>query len=544
VLSSTATSPVEHEDERVAVSHDRAGKRRLRDGAAVIFLAAGILTALLVKAMTLRLDHDEHQFIAGAWLVGHARLVPYRDFAFFHTPYLLALYAVASSVTPFLLLSARLISVAFGAALLALVWTCCRRAFDGSAAGAAPAGAAARGVPTAAIALLLANPLFFNTSGRAWNHDVPVLLTMLALGAARRAANDQRHATLNALLSGFAAGLATGTRLTFAPTILAVACAPLVARRGSRGPAAVRHALASVAGFALALLPVSVLVCLAPRQFWFDTFTYPLLNLEWRRGQGVMPSSILLSKLNFMLGELIVKQPGTLAVVILFAISLAGLARRSARARRFRHAALTSAIMAAALLVGAVVPTPSFQPYFYAPIPFMLLTAVFAAAGSDQPHRWSRWFGWGVVAAAPFALYAYGNAAVSALTKPLVPIAVHDIGLRLAPAALHGRPVLTVGPIFALEGGLPIYPGYATGPFAFRIAPLVDPPTRRLCHVPFGDALDSALRRNPPGLVLLRGEDRIEGPLRAYAQRHRIPLLELHEDRSSDEFVITRPSAR
>jgi hypothetical protein len=33
---------------------------------------------------------------------------------------------------------------------------------------------------------LLATPVFFYTSGRAWNHDLPMLLLLLAFGACSR----------------------------------------------------------------------------------------------------------------------------------------------------------------------------------------------------------------------------------------------------------------------------------------------------------------------------------------------------------------------
>jgi hypothetical protein len=35
--------------------------------------------------------------------------------------------------------------------------------------------------------------------------------------------------------------------------------------------------------------------------------------------------------------------------------------------------------------------------------------------------------------------------------------------------------VLTLAPLYALEGGAAIYPAFATGPFAWRVAPLLDP---------------------------------------------------------------------
>ena len=50
-----------------------------------------------------------------------------------------------------------------------------------------------------------------------------------------------------------------------------------------------------------------------------------------------------------------------------------------------------------------------------------------------------------------------------------VPMLVHARGVEIARAANHGR-VLTLAPIFPLEGGADIYPELATGPFAHASA--------------------------------------------------------------------------
>src|SRR5947209_5849539 len=85
----------------------------------LIFVASvGLLQ--FAHAMQLPLDHDENQFVASGWLIAHAGLLPYRDFPYFHLPYLSLVYALVFQFTTYPLFAARLISLAasIGSALV------------------------------------------------------------------------------------------------------------------------------------------------------------------------------------------------------------------------------------------------------------------------------------------------------------------------------------------------------------------------------------------------------------------------------------------
>ena len=74
------------------------------------FLVVGLL--LLGLNMRRGLNHDEHQFVAGATLVARNSLLPYRDFPYFHVPLLSLIYALLFQSWDRLLLTARVFSVA------------------------------------------------------------------------------------------------------------------------------------------------------------------------------------------------------------------------------------------------------------------------------------------------------------------------------------------------------------------------------------------------------------------------------------------------
>ena len=78
--------------------------------------------------------------------------------------------------------------------------------------------------------------------------------------------------------------------------------------------------------------------------------------------------------------------------------------------------------------------------------------------------------------------------------------------------------ILTLAPIYPLEGGRPIYPPLATGPFAWRTAYLVGEEERAVLGLVAPADLESYLASQPPVGVLVGPEGDLERPLRAYAR--------------------------
>src|SRR6478672_11443016 len=173
--------------------------------ATVLFFAA--VSLLLVSTnMQKELSHDEHMYVAGGYLLGHNLMLPYRDYPYLQMPNLAFAYAAIFQGTDHLLLAARLFntlcSVLSLAVLFRLAWT----SFDAAAL-------IVRFLVAAATVLLgLTSPIFIYTSGLAWNHDLPILFTLLATalfcGVARTGARWPF------LVSGLLVGAATGTRLS------------------------------------------------------------------------------------------------------------------------------------------------------------------------------------------------------------------------------------------------------------------------------------------------------------------------------------------
>ena len=436
--------------------------------------AAAIAVCVYAHALQKPLDHDEHQFIASAALIAREGLVPYRDFPYFHLPYLSYLYAAAFLVSDHLLLTARLVAATAALAVAALVWRRARSMLTGVADAVATAGAAA------CVLVLVTNPMFLYTAGRAWNHDVAILAA-LASTIALAGAPEAKRPTLAAMIAGALLGIAIGTRSTMAllapPLLLAAALSSdrgwtLLSRASLPGGFAI--------GVALAQAPLAALYALAPEKFVYGNVTYNLvLNTRYRHETGYDVAMSDTQKLGYLV-DVVLAHPRNAALLLAYFVSalVAVVAvRRSPQAREARSSrfAVTVALCLPFLLIAAQLPTPTWYQYYYALVPFLVVGAIANLGACGATHY--RWIG--IAAALPALVGAVTGARYYRpylfITPPAewTAISVHETGRKIA--SLHDTErVLTLGPTFPLEGGLGIHPALATGAFAWRTAPLVE----------------------------------------------------------------------
>jgi hypothetical protein len=511
---------------------DQRKPARLSALTVLFFLLLIVAELLLVFGKSL--DHDEHQFVASGVLLARRGLLPYRDYPYFHTPNLSFVYALLFRLSDHLLLCARLFNAACELLVVVIVYVVARRCFGWLSASQRSAAA------IGAVLLLITNPLFTQTSGRAWNHDLPVLLCVLAFFCASAA--HQSHSNRWAGLCGLLLGAAIGTRLTFAPAFLVFAGmllgssakeqATSIAERRDEGPAhrrvaktfkpastraAVRLAL-FLLGLLLGLIPTLTLLLIAPRQFIFGNFQYPVLNTAFRMaGQHRHEFNTgITNHLSYVLLHFVL-QPGTLLLLALLFWSL-WLARRSG-SEQYRLQRTYLPVLLLFLLPGALAPTPAFAQYFYVLVPFVILWIIYLLSAAMQiDQRMRQWKLLGAVAAvciiAGVPMYMpekHWNLANSA------PLLIHGEGIEIAQLAGGGK-VLTLTPIYPLEGGCDIYESYATGPFAARIAPMLDDKQLQVIHLRNERQLLDGLRADPPAAVLAGSEGDTDQPLRAYAR--------------------------
>lgn len=490
--------------------------RRWLIGLGAILVLAAVLLLVLGVNMRRGLNHDEHQFVASGALIAGDGLLPYRDFPYFHVPALSFIYALLFRTTDYLLLAARGFSVLSSWLMLgllmgvALVWP--RQLSLGMRLATG----------SAIVLALISTPSFIFTSGRAWNHDFPVLLT-LAAACLQGYWLKRGGSPFWLLLSGCLIGLAAASRSSFAlaavPFVLAVFF--VHSWRTRRAWAAIGL---FVGGAVIGFLPALYAFALAPEQFIFGNLTYAQLNTQYYA--QVDPVNVALAQKLARTVAQFATQPGNLLLTLLVALELWRV-RASLRVRTAPELIFLLSVLPF-LLLGAWAPTP-IQPQYLYPL-FPLLALIFLAAlAYDARPRVAVWAAAGVaVISLILALPRYvEGAAIVFDPAEWYPLKVHARGELLADLAA-GQRVLTLAPIFALEGKAQIYPEFVTGPLGWRVAPLLSLADRQRVGLVSLAELDADLAAQAPRGIFTGVHDddaSAEQPLLDFAQaKHYVPV--------------------
>jgi 4-amino-4-deoxy-L-arabinose transferase-like glycosyltransferase len=432
-----------------------------------LFVTLGILAAFfaLSQVLSQAFSHDEHQFVAGAEMVARG-LLPYRDFPFQHVPNQIYLQGVLSMVVQGKLLAARSLSgiASFGSLLLVglILWQELDQMDQAIRSLASVLG----------TSLLALSHLYAFTSGRAWNHDLPVFLTLaacyLALGSKKGGGTNWGWG-----FTGVLVGAAAGSRMTFLLVLPAFTLAAMF--WSDRRWTSMRNL---VLGTLVGLGPTILLLVIDPGGFWFGNFRYAVLNESYRLLLGHYDAMSVRGKLNYFVSEVALKP---LQMTLLIGWILLGIrgAVDAIRPGTFRlnRGSFVSAI-AIGLSVGALAPTPTWVQYFYAPLPFVIMACMFAVAHglSHLPGVWSRRVAiWAMaLLALPMGMSVIDRGRIVNSPGAWVPRQSNLLGLEIKRHVEEGR-VLTLAPTFPLEGGLEIDPRLVTGPFTWRVTPLMTP---------------------------------------------------------------------
>jgi hypothetical protein len=106
---------------------------------------------------------------------------------------------------------------------------------------------------------------------------------------------------------------------------------------------------------------------------------------------------------------------------------------------------------------------------------------------------------------------------------------VHKHGIaiaeRLAEAQLEGK-VATLAPIYPLEAELPVYPEFATGQFAYRIAQYTDADLARYYTTTSPTEIEALFRDDPPAALLVGFEPALEAPMVRFAEENGYQRIE------------------
>lgn len=483
-------------------------------GVALLLLGA----ALYGRIMGFDLRRDEFMFVPPAATLGEWPL--YSGQFYNHVPYSAWLFRAVHLALPGLdlLTSARLtVFLAWALLLGAAFWT-----------GLRLAGSATVGVFS--MAIFLGSETLLAQAGMAATNNLlplPFILIGLALFAAGHL--DGRSPFGTYFLAGLSLSVAAGMKanaIAFFPA-LALACF-LLPRAATLSKRARLTALPVALGGLVGALPLFWLALTEPEFFDHLLRYHSGPNIAFWQANAAsepglalgLPAKVQLAQTAWLTGG---------AILALFVAAMAWTARPgsagSAETARAAQAALAvgaATILAAAL---AFVPTPAFPQYFVPPLAGLPVLVAMAIRALPSASRWL------LLRALPAATVLMLAVALPRLVMGLAELRHPD---RLTPARLsHGAealarlaapggvpvgPVATLSPLYPLQAGLPVYPEFAAGPFAWRVADHITPELRAAYVMAGPQDLPRLFADQPPAAVLTGFDPVLEAPLEDWAR--------------------------
>jgi hypothetical protein len=204
--------------------------------------------------------------------------------------------------------------------------------------------------------------------------------------------------------------------------------------------------------------------------------------------------------------------------------------------------ALLPLLAALALFVGALLPTPTWLQYFYAP--YAVLAAAFALGTVYLARTRWRWWGVGLFALVAAVSVGFGAPRYLALGDLLAmgdwkPDMVSRVSGEIR-EVVSGGTVVTLSPIYPLQAGLDIYPGLASGPFGFRVADVLSPEERERHGLISVEEVLRMMSAQHPEAILTGAEGVLEYPLAYFATEYGYEQVEL----SNNLSLWVRPDKR
>lgn len=473
-----------------------------------LVLAIVAMVALHV-GLSSPLDHDENQFVAAGKLLANAEATPYRDYPYFQMPNQALVNAVIFLFTDHLLLGARLFSILCAIATIMIAYTVAKQALGREKKWLGIM------LSLSVVVFLLCNPVFLYTSGKAWNHDSMVCMTMVSFWFACRAFT-KRPATASVFGAAFFMGLAAGFRANAFPLIpLLWAVMAFCVKSASRREFFVTQ-IVFAAGLVSGLLPSLLFFIAGPARFAQHAFGYHLqIDPGYLQtiGRGMTASQI------WRYLENAVTQHRFLPLVFLASASLLCLAFDSVR-RRICPELLLAGLCALFLVLGYFGKNIIFFQYLYAPLPFMVLLPIYAL--KSMPTTWRSGIILIIVLSLTWPVQTWGRALIAHYDSYKIcvwrPLAIHREAAVIAQKCGPGK-ILTLAPLYALEAGRSIYPALTTGPFAWRVGPYLPENRRRALGFVSSNELPALLKYEMPAAILTGLERNHESALEQYAVR-------------------------
>ncbi|MFC1677568.1 hypothetical protein ACFL3G_10970 [Planctomycetota bacterium] len=464
----------------------------------VILILIVMSLAIFANSMTKPLGHDEQMYCAGAAMLSQGKMI-YRDFSYiaqlpWHPLICAGLYKIFNTTN--YLLTTRLFSVLCNITTLICIVAIYRRLFtDTPKAGALLA--------IAAGTLYIFNPIVAYANGHAWNHDF--IVAAVAVSFWLFVTTDFKHRSRYYRIAAIAALLtiATWMRITTALIQLLFFVFILINSPGQR----LKNALTFIVTTAvLSIWPVWTF-SLAPQAFAINLFHIPTLNAQYLHEIGMA-----YNKLDLTIS--ILKQPANLVL-----IGLTGyfyIAATWQKAKQKHTNSIFAVLLTIAFCVIAFLPPTMWIQYLAPPVPLLLICLAYPLSRLNKLNTKNHYPAALIIFAILTVYISPYLKNIPAVFKPQrwVPIQLHKTAIDIAANTKEPKRILTLAPLFALEGNCTIYPQLSAGPFVYRVADNLSKEQQKITTTTGTKSIRKLLQDQPPSAVIVGTEPlALEAPL-------------------------------
>ncbi len=479
---------------------------------AVILILLTLSLAMLANSMTKPLGHDEQMYCTAGVLLAQGRMI-YRDFSYvaqmpYHPLLCAALFRILN--TTHYLLAGRILSVICDILAAVCIVGIYRHVF-----GCFPISAMFLGL--AAAVLYVFNPLVDYANGFAWNHDLVILFVLFSFWLFISTDFKRKSKYLSIAAIGALLTFASCMRITTALVQL-LFFAFLLAKGADSIKQRFKTALPFLTATAVVLIwPVWVII-LAPRPFFLNLFWIPKLNSEWLHQIGMV-----YNKFDLVFASL--TTPGYLVLIIMAAyLCVTVVWQRRKLTISNAGNLLLAALLPAMFFIIALIPPTMWKQYLAMPVPFLIIGAAYPLLYlrklADKTAG-SRHFNMACIVISACMVVAVASLPVVLHRIPKlfnsqnwVPLRLHKVSEDIAERTKSPKLILTLAPLYALEGGCDIYTQFSSGPFVYRIADRLSAWNLDLTHTAGPGTLKKLLEKSPPSAVIVGVEPQfLEAPL-------------------------------
>lgn len=467
----------------------------------VVLTLVVLSVALLANSMTKPLGHDEQMYCTGAVLLAQGRMI-YRDFSYiaqmpYHPLLCAALFRIFN--TTHFLLVARLLSAFCDILVAVCIFGIYRRIFDSF-----PLSRMLLGLGV--VVLYVFNPHVDYANGLAWNHDLVVLFVLLSfwLFVSTDFNRKSKYFTIAAI--GALLTFATCVRITTGLVQL-LFFVFLLAQPADSIKQRFKTTLPFLIGTAIVLIwPVWTIV-LAPRAFFLNIFWIPKLNSEWLHQMGMFHN-----KLNVIVTSITTPGSSVLIVIAIYLCLVAVCLRCKLTIPDSRNL-LLAVLLSLVFFVIALVPPTMWWQYLAIPVPFLLISFAYPllyirkVVDGTRPGMHFKIARCLVIACA-VVVVVFRPIVLTRIPRLFklqnwVPIRVHGISEDIAAKTKEPKLILTLAPLYALEGGCDIYTELSAGPFVYRVADRLSAWNRDITNTVGSRTLEGLIKKSPPSALVI-----------------------------------------